>query len=63
MRPGPLIEAQCPFPECVAEEDHGGDHQFADFRNGMEVELNRGFVVLRPSVYEQFHNRSEEQFL
>jgi len=47
MRPGPLIEDKCPFPECIAEDGHSGDHRFTEFRNGMEVEVMYGVVELR----------------
>lgn len=50
MRPGPPIEEKCSFPECTAESEHDGDHVFAEFRNGSELEIRYGCVELRPAV-------------
>jgi hypothetical protein len=47
MRPGPLIDEKCPYPECVAVEGHDGDHEFSqDLRNGIELDLRIGHVQL-----------------
>lgn len=53
MRPGPLIEEKCSFPECVSEDGHDGDHQFSEFRNGMELDVLYAAVDLRPAVTGQ----------
>ena len=47
MRPGPLIEEKCPYPECMAEDGHDGDHIFSEFRNGAELEVRYSHVELR----------------
>jgi len=46
MRPGPLIEDKCPFPECVLKDSHPGDHAFADFRNGLELTIRYSHITL-----------------
>jgi hypothetical protein len=49
MRPGPLIEDKCPYPECVLAEDHAGDHEFSkDLRNGSELEVRCSHIEIRP---------------
>ena len=47
MRPGPLIEEKCPFPECMAADEHDGDHVFSEFRNGTELEVAFSHIELR----------------
>jgi hypothetical protein len=51
MRPGPLIEDKCSFPECILADLHDGDHEFSpDLRNGVEIELRLSHVQLKPAA-------------
>jgi len=48
MRPGPLIEDKCPYPECIAEDGHEGDHRFSTLRNGAQIELSVSHATFTP---------------
>lgn len=49
----------CDYPECVDEMGHDGDHSFAEFRAGIEIEIPIGVAQFLPAVFEQFQKREE----
>jgi hypothetical protein len=40
MRPAPRVRNRCCFPECLREDFHGGEHEFARVREGALVEVS-----------------------
>jgi hypothetical protein len=42
MRPMPRVKNRCCFPECVREDFHFGDHEFARVREGVLLEVSWG---------------------
>jgi hypothetical protein len=40
MRPMPRVKNRCCFPECVREDFHFGDHEFARVREGVLLEVS-----------------------
>jgi len=40
MRPLPRVKNRCCFPECVREDFHFGDHEFARVREGVLLEVS-----------------------
>jgi hypothetical protein len=40
MRPIPKVVNRCCFPECLREDFHGGEHEFASVREGALVEVS-----------------------
>jgi hypothetical protein len=48
IRPGPLIEDKCPYPECISEDGHEGDHRFSTLRNGAQIELRWSHATFTP---------------
>ena len=40
LRPLPRVKNRCPFPQCVIEEFHGGDHEFCSVREGALLEIH-----------------------
>jgi len=61
MRPRPRISDRCAFPDCVREDWHGGDHEFARIRIGasLTIEVPHAWYVpaeLLPSDLEDVSN-------
>jgi hypothetical protein len=39
MRPRPRVRNKCPFPHCVNEQDHRGQHEFPSIREGNYIDV------------------------
>jgi hypothetical protein len=39
LRPAPRVFNKCPFPQCIRQEEHGGEHEFPRIRAGAYVEI------------------------
>jgi hypothetical protein len=40
LRPEPKIRNRCSFPQCVREDYHAGEHEFARMRVGATIEVH-----------------------
>jgi hypothetical protein len=53
MRPLPRVRNRCPFPECIREDFHFGDHEFVRVREGVLLEVvwraAKWIPILEPS--------------
>jgi hypothetical protein len=46
LRPGPRVLNRCAFPQCVREDLHPGDHEYARVRRGAEITIPLGLARL-----------------
>lgn len=39
LRPSPKVRNKCPYPQCIREQEHGGDHEYPRIRAGNYIDV------------------------